>query len=186
MSTENPPIEAAITPGAVDSSPSSASSKAANTPNSSSDAAQVPITELNLAKEPELDRDPTAVGRTVNAATSLYTEGGGRIVKPEDKVSEEPYNSDKSRDKTRQTITLWLIGLLCVIVGLTFVALFARGASSGFTDDKFFAELKQILDVIVGPVITLLASAVGFYFGYKQGELGEQARTNKSSAKNDK
>lgn len=91
---------------------------------------------------------------------------------------EEPYNADRSRDVTRQTITLWLIGLLCAIVSLTFVALFARGAATGFTDPAFFQELKQVLDVLVGPVITLLASAIGFYFGYKQGELGQQPRAS--------
>lgn len=93
-------------------------------------------------------------------------------------IREEPYNADRSRDATRQTITLWLIGLLCAIVSLTFVALFARGAATGFTDEKFFTELKQVLDVLVGPVITLLASAIGFYFGYKQGELGQPGKSN--------
>lgn len=96
-------------------------------------------------------------------------------------VQEELYNADQSRDATRQTVTLWLIGLLCAIVGLTFVALFARGAATGFTDKEFFHELKQILDVLVGPVITLLASAIGFYFGYKQGELGQRNKNGGSS-----
>lgn len=96
-------------------------------------------------------------------------------------IIEEPYNADRSRDATRQTITLWLIGLLCAIVSLTFVALFARGSATGFTHPSFFSELKQVLDVIVGPVITLLASAIGFYFGYKQGELTEQAKSARGS-----
>jgi hypothetical protein len=69
---------------------------------------------------------------------------------------------------------------LCAIVALTFVALFARGASTGFTDKEFFHELKQVLDVLVGPVVTLLASAVGFYFGYKQGESGQGTGSNRT------
>lgn len=103
----------------------------------------------------------------------------GEKVSDEPPVRAEPYNADRSRDATRQTITLWLIGLLCAIVSLTFVALFARGAASGFADKDFFQELKQVLDVLVGPIITLLASAIGFYFGYKQGELGEQVKSSK-------
>ena len=80
--------------------------------------------------------------------------------------------------ETRQTITLWLIGLLCAIVGLSFVAVFARGAATGFTHPEFFREFKQVLDVLVGPIITLLASAIGFYFGYKQGELVEAVKNS--------
>jgi hypothetical protein len=76
---------------------------------------------------------------------------------------------DKARDDTRQTITLWLIGLLCAIVVLSFTALFMIGLRSkdGF-DQSFFTNLKTLLDVLLGPVITLLSSAVGFYFGYQQ------------------
>ena len=86
-------------------------------------------------------------------------------------VQVEPYNADKARDLTRQTISLWLIGVLCSIVALSFIALFASGAASGFAQKEFFSNFKQLLDVILPPVTTLLASTIGFYFGYKQGEL---------------
>ena len=129
-----------------------------------------PAARLNLAENPELDRNLEEVGKTVEAAS------GGSGTDPETSVQQIPYDQDVAKDATRQTITLWLIGLLCVIVGLTFVALFARGMSSGFRDAGFFGELKQVLDVLVGPIITLLASAVGFYFGYKQGSLSEQVK----------
>lgn len=108
--------------------------------------------------------------------------GGSGITETAYKIQEQPYNPDASRDTTRQTITLWLIGLLCAIVVLTFVALFASGASVGFTGKEFIEGLKAVLNVLVGPVITLLASAVGFYFGSKQGESGGSPRTqNKPS-----
>jgi hypothetical protein len=140
-----------------------------------------PVAEINLVDSPELDL-PDAFGQTVTAgkkAADAAVGGGAFNEEPFEAFEERSYDPDSSRDGTRQTITLWLIGLLCAIVGLTFVALFARGASTGFTDREFFHELKQVLDVLVGPVITLLASAVGFYFGYKQGELGDQAKNNK-------
>lgn len=134
---------------------------------------------------------PEAFGRTVNAAQNIAGGGAGAPPPPpisgapgapppsppapelsEAKILERPYKYDpeESRDTTRQTITLWLIGLLCAIVVLAFVALFASGVAVGFTGPTFFDGLKKILDVLVGPVITLLASAVGFYFGSKQGE----------------
>jgi hypothetical protein len=126
-------------------------------------------TELNLAERKDLDRSPDEVGKELAAA------GGGSGENTQSAVVREQPFEEGARDATRQTIALWLIGLLCVIVALTFVALLARGASSGFSHPEFFRELKQVLDVLVGPVITLLASAVGFYFGYKQGSLAEQA-----------
>ena len=51
-----------------------------------------------------------------------------------------------------------------------------------FTGKEFIEGLKAVLNVLVGPVITLLASAVGFYFGSKQGESGGSTKTqNKPS-----
>lgn len=75
---------------------------------------------------------------------------------------------DKARDSARQIITLWLIGLFCVLIVLSFVALFVTGLQGGFNDD-FYKNLRSLLDVLLGPVITLLSSAIGFYFGYQKG-----------------
>ena len=143
-----------------------------------------PITSIDLVAQPDLDRDPNVFGAALLKGQKDARSSGASITPAEISYaafSERPYNADESRDMTRQTITLWLIGLLCVVVGLTFVALFARGASTGFTDKDFFHDLKQVLDVLVGPVITLLASAVGFYFGSKQGELAQQIKDNKTT-----
>ena len=167
-----PPVADPLPPTSPIPTPAQASPIAAEdpvTPDPPLDGSKSP-TEINLVSNPEYE-DPGAFGRA--------TEGGG-TPPPSSEVPpfvEAPYNPDESRDATRQTITLWLIGLLCVIVALTFVALFARGASSGFGGATFFQELKSVLDVLVGPIITLLASAIGFYFGYKQGE-GNQGTTN--------
>lgn len=137
-----------------------------------------PRTELNLADDKALNDDPAAVAGKL-AAGKVEAAAGGSPIKEQGvyfAFEERTYNPDESRDTTRQTITLWLIGLLCAIVTLTFVALFARGAASGFAGDAFFDDLKKVLDVLVGPVITLLASAVGFYFGSKQGESAGQTK----------
>jgi hypothetical protein len=184
MATQDP-LSTEPMSGGAPPAPSSPTQPADKSPTSSAGsnptAAPRPVAEINLVDSPELDL-PEAFGQTVTAGKKAAdgAEGGGAFNEPPFEAFEErSYDPDSSRDGTRQIITLWLIGLLCAIVGLTFVALFARGASTGFTDKEFFHELKQVLDVLVGPVITLLASAVGFYFGYKQGELGEQAKGNK-------
>ena len=106
------------------------------------------------------DKESPEVGNRIDASNAAPPVG-----------QTDPYNPDRARDGTRQTITLWLIGLLCSIVALSFVALFASGAATGFAGLAFFDNFKKILDVILPPVTTLLASTVGFYFGYKQSEL---------------
>ncbi len=78
----------------------------------------------------------------------------------------ERSSQEKAKNDTRKTIALWLVGLFCTIVVLSFTALFMVGLKSpGGFDTVFFDKLKGLLDVLVGPVITLLSSAIGFYFG---------------------
>jgi len=192
MAAEDPPVGTPASGGTPQSTPEGTAGSPPATPPStaptpgndpSGSAGPRPVAEINLADQPELDRSPQAFGTTIaeSKKTADAGPGGGAPSEsPYIAFTLEPYDPNPTRDATRQTITLWLIGLLCAIVGLTFVALFSRGASTGFTDKEFFHELKQILDVLLGPVITLLASAVGFYFGYKQGELGQQARNNRT------
>ena len=72
------------------------------------------------------------------------------------------------RDRTREVIAVWLLGLLCVVVGLAFTAYFLD--YDAVPPDKRFNNLKSLLDVLIGPIITLLSSAIGFYFGSRTAE----------------
>ena len=187
---------AAAAPAAPAADPGAAAAAAAAAVAAAAIKAQQPAAVINLVDRPDLEV-PEAFGRTVTAAQNVAGGGAGAPPPPpisgapgapppspaapepsEAKILERPYKYDpeESRDTTRQTITLWLIGLLCAIVVLAFVALFASGVAVGFTGPTFFDGLKKILDVLVGPVITLLASAVGFYFGSKQGESVDPAK----------
>jgi hypothetical protein len=157
MSTQDEPGAAPASPGAT---PTPAPAAASTPPQT---------LDLNLAEKPELDASPDKVGKELRKAAA---DGGGGDA-PRDQLETRPYDYGKARDRTREIVTLWLIGVLCVIVVLAFVGLFARGMHHQF-DEKFFAELKQVLDVLLGPVITLLSSAVGFYFGYQQGAASEK------------
>jgi hypothetical protein len=138
-------------------------------------SAPTPLMNINLPENPELDRDPVEFGKKVDTATQGGGFVGGKSASPpngdggsDSKLQEKPYNPDVAHDGTREIVTLWLIGLFCTIVALAFVALFASGWSHGF-NEQFFKDLKTLLDVLIGPVITLLSSAVGYYFGYQQG-----------------
>ncbi|HRH88052.1 MAG TPA: hypothetical protein PLO41_14475 [Rubrivivax sp.] len=120
----------------------------------------------------------------VEAAKQTVESAGGKLGEPasietrESSTFEDVYSpQDKARDDTRQTIALWLIGLFCTIVVLCFTALFMIGLRSkeGF-DQQFFTNLKTLLDVLVGPVITLLSAAVGFYFGNQQALVNAAAK----------
>ncbi|HEY8976100.1 MAG TPA: hypothetical protein VIN75_17925 [Burkholderiaceae bacterium] len=73
-------------------------------------------------------------------------------------------SSDKrSQRGMRETITIWLLVLLCVVVGLAFVVVLYDVDPA--IADKRFEHLKNLLDVMLGPIVTLLSSVIGFYFG---------------------
>lgn len=75
---------------------------------------------------------------------------------------------------------MWLIGLFGAIIVMAFTAIFAKGWQFGF-DKEFFEQLKQLLDVLIGPVVALLSSAIGYYFGSQQGRIGNDKPANSSS-----
>ena len=108
-------------------------------------------------------------GQTVSEVTRQIGTDASFQLRSQAKDKEPPYAPrDRAQDSARQIITLWLIGLFCVLIVLAFAALFMIGLKSGF-NQGFFEKLKSLLDVLLGPVITLLSSAIGFYFGYQQG-----------------
>lgn len=119
-----------------------------------------------------LDQSPGAARTALQsrvAAEQPLEEGATIETKASSTLQDVAARQDKAKDDTRQTITLWLIGLFVVIVVLSFVALFMVGLQGpGGFDGEFFQRLKTLLDVLLGPVITLLSSAIGFYFGYQQ------------------
>ena len=69
------------------------------------------------------------------------------------------FNLDEVQEKTRGQIAGWLVALLFVIVLAAFASLWAKAA---------MADLKQILELLVAPVIALVGTATGFYFGGKK------------------
>jgi hypothetical protein len=98
-----------------------------------------------------------------------------KVVQADTGISRESYQDRRSQRGMREIIAVWLIALFFLVIGLAFTTLFLDDDPTLI--DKRFQHLKSLLDVIIGPVATLLSSAIGFYFGI-------QATQNKSGQGN--
>ena len=116
---------------------------------------------------------PNTEGGGINVVESAVDPIGSPAgVEKVDEVTPigDPY--EESHNRTREIIALWLVGLLCSIVALAFVGLFFVERAS---DQKLaFENLKAVLDVLVGPIVTLLSSAIGFYFGSRTAQINRK------------
>ena len=75
--------------------------------------------------------------------------------------SETTYDQSKYHDTTRSYIAYWLLFLLTLLIVCGFGSLFVAQTVT-------FENIKNILEVIFGPVIALVSAATGFYFGAQQ------------------
>ena len=87
------------------------------------------------------------------------------------------FRPDKLKDsdhETRRWISYWLLLLLTGLLIISFVALFeingngtvvrvGNGTISDAVEDS--DRLLQLINIVFGPVVTLVSSVVGFYFG---------------------
>lgn len=71
------------------------------------------------------------------------------------------YNPEPVRDKLRGQIALYLIVLLAAIVVASFLHLYAAPWHS--------EKLVTILQILFGPITTLVGAATGYYFGANSG-----------------
>lgn len=109
--------------------------------NADDSAREEQVAELDLTKS-EVDVVPTGLIR----------------------VQEKPYDPEPGRDQARLWITLWLLGLLTLLVLVTFAALvLIPGVLT-------FENLKNILEILLSPLIVLVSAATGFYFGAKSAQ----------------
>lgn len=71
----------------------------------------------------------------------------------------EPYDPEPKREWARAIIALTLIGLLIAIVMASFVTLWVH--------PDYLEQMRGLLELIFAPIIALVGSATGFYFGGK-------------------
>lgn len=129
-----------------------------------------PFEQVRKATETVAYEDATTAFSRATNKTDEVTPSGSE-------TSEQ--REQRSQGKTREIIAVWLLGLLCAVVGLAFAAYFLQ--SDGVEPKERFTQLKTLLDVLVGPIITLLSSAVGFYFGSRTAQASAAAAVSARS-----
>jgi hypothetical protein len=83
----------------------------------------------------------------------------------------EPYNIDRARETVRLWIALVLLLVLCIIVlaamTAALVAMWQHAKTSPNKDDAeaAFAHVKDLTQMVFGPIVALVSAATGFYFG---------------------
>jgi hypothetical protein len=107
----------------------------------------------------------TQNGHSASADEWMSQIGGPAVsvARPNTDIGQDAHHDRRSQRGMREIIAVWLIALLFLIICLAFTAVFLDDDPTML--DKRFQHLKSLLDVIIGPVATLLSSAIGFYFG---------------------
>lgn len=65
----------------------------------------------------------------------------------------------ESQERTRASLAYAVIGILAVLVGAGIAGMFLRGISA--------QQATQMFGLLFGPIIGLVGTVVGFYFGAK-------------------
>lgn len=71
----------------------------------------------------------------------------------------EPYNHLKQQEQVRGRIAEGLTAMLALIILLAFLTLWVFSSA--------FADLEKLMTIVFGPVIALVGTAIGYYFGGK-------------------
>lgn len=72
-------------------------------------------------------------------------------------IEKQPFDPTPQREQMRGHLAIGLLVLLAVTIAACFTTLWWGLASS--------ADTLQIIELILGPLITLVGTATGFYFG---------------------
>ena len=108
--------------------------------------------ELNLDEEPIPPQPPA-----VPPAKPTLPPG----------VSAETWNPGEIRENVRGVIAKWLVLILAALVTIPFWFVAWRSDQSD--------EVLAILQVVLGPVVALVGSATGFYFGLERSAVSQSA-----------
>ncbi len=79
-------------------------------------------------------------------------------------IASQSYNSVQAQDSARKNIAYALLGMTAgIVVAGFFLAFFAIDRRGPIEDN--LNTVLSLLNVVFGPVVALLGSATGFYFG---------------------
>ncbi len=95
----------------------------------------------------------SVIGGNVATPPVKSVDIAGKAEPPETK----PATIEEKQEKTRGAIAGALVALLFIIIIASFAAVWLKVQT--------VAEVKALLEVILAPVVALVGSATGFYFG---------------------
>jgi hypothetical protein len=67
-----------------------------------------------------------------------------------------PFNPEPQRERLRGWIAIGLLGMLALVLLCSFVSLWLK------IDNE---SLRNVLTILVGPLVALVSAATGFYYG---------------------
>ena len=78
-------------------------------------------------------------------------------------ITTERYDQERARDKAREAIAYALVAILAGTIIATLVL--CAWLVGPYDADGNADRLVRVLNIVFGPIITLVGSATGFYFG---------------------
>jgi hypothetical protein len=123
-----------------------------------------PPIEGAAPKPVDAPKDPEAAPKPEDVPKYPKTADNKDIVEHEAPKSqpyspaEKRYDPEPARDEARKWLAFTLVWLLCGVVGASFLLLWILESAS-------FANLKALIELVLAPVVALVGSATGFYFG---------------------
>lgn len=132
------------------------------------DRSSVVATGAARAGAQALDTSGDVIVNLEDAAVSSAAAAPAKLA--DSTIAREPYDSEKARDRTREMIAIWLLGTLGAVILLAFVTMITVMVASGASAKEAYGYLVGFLNIIFGPVVTLVGSAMGFYFGAQTGK----------------
>lgn len=77
----------------------------------------------------------------------------------------EPYDPAKAQETMRGQIAIILLFILCLVIAFAFYYL--ERLPLGPATKDYTANLVTVLQIIFGPIVALVGTALGYYFGSK-------------------
>ena len=90
---------------------------------------------------------------------------------PPEWLEVRPYNPEKRREDVRARVTFFLLWVLCAVVGAVLISVWVAWITSP-TPEKQLSDLKDLASILINPLVVLLGTAIGFYFGAQRREGG--------------
>jgi hypothetical protein len=133
---------------------------------------ETPDTDVSDAESGTEESTDEGGGEILNESDSSGSGGGGSMPpldlgspqSPRAPAVQSTYDSNPVNDQARKNIAYALLAIMTIIIfGAFIMASWALGSGGGLEEN--LKTILSLLNVVFGPVVALLGSATGFYFG---------------------